>query len=180
MSTPHSDLGCGPRTPIARSAGPIIIHSAIERKTHGQPAFHEEGQPNFNRGRFLNLFLPPSVYCFCRFPRAVAPCARCQGRHACANIPIMFFQVRRYCIEFAAPPGERFASITFRTVVSSARRGRSHVQSFLSRRSGTGDHSRQPFGDAPTKDWIPAFAEMISASKGIRFQMTLLPIPDAA
>ena len=64
-------------------------------------------------------------------------------------------------------PGKRQGAV----VVSFARQGRSHVQSFPRRRESTA----QAIGNTLPKEWIPAFAGMTSVSTGIPFQMTPLP-----
>src|SRR5437016_13359978 len=49
-------------------------------------------------------------------------------------------------------------------LVSFEGHGRSQVQSFPRKREST----PQPIGNAPPRDWIPAFAGMTGVSKGIR------------
>src|ERR1035437_2157485 len=56
-------------------------------------------------------------------------------------------------------------------VVSFARHGRSHVQSFPRKREST----PPAIGNAPPTDWIPAFAGMTSVSIGVPFQMAPAP-----
>src|ERR1035437_1896887 len=56
-------------------------------------------------------------------------------------------------------------------VVSFARHGRSHVQSFPRKREST----PPAIGNAPPTDWIPAFAGMTNVLRGIPSQMAPLP-----
>src|SRR5208282_2767865 len=57
-------------------------------------------------------------------------------------------------------------------LVSFARYPLPRVQSFPRRREST----PQAIGNTPPTDWIPVFAGMTGVSKGIRFQITPLPI----
>src|SRR5207245_8132392 len=64
------------------------------------------------------------------------------------------------------PHGCKFT--TWRVMVSFARHGRSRAQSFPRKRESTA----RAIGNAPPREWIPAFAGMTGVSRGIRFQMT--------
>jgi hypothetical protein len=69
------------------------------------------------------------------------------------------------------PEGRRHKAISSRQRAPLARRGRSDVQSFPRKWESTS----QAIGNAPQTNWIPAFAEMTSVSKGIPFPTTLAP-----